>query len=385
MGIPPEEFVISLTPEKEQELKNPTATTAGTEQAAASTDQAKSLEKAPETPAKQANPKEKEFVSKGYKIHNELTYRGIDWLLNSAVGVSCAYWTAKTENGKKIFSKVSGFYDRLLKPIIKNESTRKVGAKGGTMFTSIMMGGFAIIPPMMWMEKKENKKKIVKWLDEKTYGKETVANDPKFAEQYERIEEEPHKSLMGGIGSRLLALAPLLVITFTNPIHSKLVQYIYEPIGKVSKGGAKLLRLEPKPDSKMFIEGAEQHIHESSKKPMEWVNNWEFLHKTIGFDVGLTFVYAILHEVAYKRIAAIGWKKKDKNAAAEGTTQTDASVSTSPSVTPDAPAIASEPVKAEEKSFAQTVQHSKRPEKSGDLFVEQLAAKQETGPLQPSI
>jgi hypothetical protein len=162
------------------------------------------------------------------------------------------------------------------------------------------------------------------------------------------------------------------------------VQYIYNPIGKVSKGAAKLIRLEPKAGSKMLTEGAMEHINSHPKNPKEWVSNWDHLHKTIGFDVGLTFVYAILHELAYKHIAAIGWKKKDKNAATADE-HPDAAASATESADPTTLAAAAQPASVDDKSFTATVKPSKKPEKSGNLFVEQLAAKQETATAQPSL
>ena len=254
---------------------------------------------------------DKEFKSRGWKIHNEITYRGLDWILNSTVGVGTAFWTSRTESGKQYFERpVSAFFEKLLKPILKTPAATAEGAKWGTSFAGIMAGGFAIIPLMMVMEDKNNKKKMVKWLDEKTYGKEVVANDPKFEEAYKRIDEEPKKGLGIGLLSRLFAITPLIIAASTPSINTKLIKYLYDPIGKGSKWVASKIGI--KPSQNMLTKGAMVHLDGNPKTPQSFQNNWEFLHRTIGFDFGLTIFYALLHEASYKTLASMGMRKYKK-------------------------------------------------------------------------
>ncbi|NBX04463.1 MAG: hypothetical protein EBR02_10490, partial [Alphaproteobacteria bacterium] len=244
----------------------------------------------------------------GHKIHNELTYRGVDWLLNSTVGVASTIATDRTELGKKWFSEpVTNFFKKALAPILKNPAQLQEGATWGRRFASIMAGGFAIIPVMMVMENKKVKKGVVRWLDEKMYGKETVAEDPKFHECYEAIDKEPEKGLGTGMASRLLTLAPLIAVTVEPRTNMILIKKIYQPIGNFSKRCA--LKLGIKPNKWWLEKGAMEHLDGNPKTPKQFQNNWDFLHATIGFDFGMTALYSVLHEAAYKTLAALGMKK----------------------------------------------------------------------------
>lgn len=258
----------------------------------------KAQEAAPE-PAKDG----KEFVSAGKKIHNEITYRGVDWLVNSAVGVTFAYIAARTKVGKKYFSEpVAKGTRAIMRLFTKNPETIEKGAEGGMMFASIMAGGTAIIPVMMTLENKKNKKGIIKWLDEKWYGKEAVANDPKFQESYDAIDQEPHKSFGIGMASRFAALAPLIAITMTPSAHGFMGKQVYDRVANVSKWVSKKVGIKPSEEMLTPILNA---------KTGEKISNWDFLHHTIGFDVGLTFFYSFLHEAAYKAFAKLGMKETD--------------------------------------------------------------------------
>lgn len=252
-------------------------------------------------------------MTAGRRIHNEITYRGIDWILNSTVGVAFAYWSARTKSGEKYFGKpVSGFFKKILRPLLKNEKSVDEGAKWGTMFAGIMAGGFTIIPPMMVMESKKIKKGIIRWLDEKIYGKEKVANDPQFAQCYRDIDDEPHKDFATGMAARLIAIAPLIAAASTPAVNKPLIKYLYDPIGKLSKWITHTLRINP---GKMAIEGALERVEGDPNLPKTFQSNWDFLHRTIGFDFGLTIFYSIFHEIAYKGLAAFKHKKDPENIA----------------------------------------------------------------------
>jgi hypothetical protein len=255
----------------------------------------------------------KPFKSAGWKIHNELTYRGLDFFLNATIGVTFSYWAARTASGKKYFTKpVIGFFEKLLRPILSTPKAIHEGSKWGSNFVSILVGGMTIIPPMMLMENKKIKKGMVQGLDEMIYGKEKVENDPKFAEAYRAIDDEPKKGFWVGLGTRFLALAPLLALTVWPTTNKYLVTYLYEPIGKVSKGVFKVLNIQPR----KMIEGYEM-IHPHGNIALEPVKetHWEFLHKNIGFDFGLSFIYAFVHEGLYKSFSGVRKKTDEKTAA----------------------------------------------------------------------
>jgi hypothetical protein len=264
----------------------------------------------------------KKFVSHGYRVHNEITYRVIDWLLNSTVGVAATYVAARTEAGQKYFQKpVSKLFEKVLSPILKDPKSLAEGAKWGTAFTSIMAGGFAIIPLVMVMENKERKKKIIRWFDEKIYGKDTVENDPKFKQSYQKIDEEPKKGFWTGMTARLIAIAPLITVASLPATNKPLMKYLYNPIGNLSKRLAAKIGITP---GKMLVEGAMEHPGGDPKLPKQFQSNWDFLHQTIGFDFGLTIFYAILHETAYKALAAVRAKKHASSGEEAGAQQAPA-------------------------------------------------------------
>jgi len=251
------------------------------------------------------------FITGGERIHNEITYRGVDWLLNSAIGVTTAYLIARNKWGKAhIGEPLANFYKKLLKPVLRKENSVNEGAKWGTMLTSIMAGGTAIIPPMMVLENRKIKRKIICWLDEKIYGKDAVKNDPKFEQSYCRIEEEPKQDFLTGMATRFIALIPFFIVNPMPTLNKPLIKYLYDPIGNSTKWLAQKIGIKP---GKMLLEGAFEHIEGDPNIPKRWQSNWDFLHRTIGFDFGLTVFYSIFHEITYKGLAALGAKKHSDN------------------------------------------------------------------------
>ncbi|MDE3038537.1 MAG: hypothetical protein KGJ21_08840, partial [Pseudomonadota bacterium] len=194
------------------------------------------------------------------------------------------------------------------RPLLKNEKAVEEGAKWGSMFASIMAGGTAIIPPLMALENKKVKKSVIRRLDEKIYGKETVENDPKFEESYCRIDEEPKKGFVTGMAARMIAIAPLITVASLPATNKPLIKYMYDPIGRGSKWLVGKIGIKP---GKMLAEGAMERIEGDPGIPKKFQSNWDFLHRTIGFDFGLTIFYSIFHEIAYKALAALGVEKEE--------------------------------------------------------------------------
>jgi hypothetical protein len=261
------------------------------------------------------------FVSTGEKIHNEITYRGVDWLLNSAFGVAFAYWTHRTESGRKYFSQpVEKFFTKILSPIFKDEKALKGGAEWGGTFLSIMFGGTVTIPPLMHLENPKNKVPLIKRLDTWIYGKDKVENDPKFAQAYEEIKHQPKKDFWTGLYTRFIALAPLLAITVYKPTQDFMLKNFYNHIASGTKYvGEKVGLGQAEYWSKKSVEGIEKM---SPEKANEVTNNWHYVHSVIAFDFGLTIFYSFLHEVAYKLFAkkkddALNRKEAEKRAAVE--------------------------------------------------------------------
>lgn len=256
-----------------------------------------------------AAPPEEHFVSKGKKLHNELTYRGVDFLLNSTIGVAFTYWAARTHSGEKYFSApINNFFQTTLKPVLKSQAARDEGAKWGTLLASIMAGGTTIIPPMMYLENPENKKSIIKWMDEKIYGEEVVKNDPKFQKSYDEIDCEPKKDFSTGMGARFLALAPIFAVTVMPEANKFFVKYMYNPIAKGSKAVAAKMGIQPK---SLMERGRMELLEGDIKAKPQFLSDWNFIHRTIGFDFGLTFIYSFLHEGAYKALASSKAEKQE--------------------------------------------------------------------------
>jgi hypothetical protein len=202
-----------------------------------------------------------------------------------------------------------------MKNFSQNQQVIKEGSAWGSRFVGIMAGGTAIIPLMTWLENKKNKKKIVRALDERIYGAEKVAADPKFEESYLAIDEEPKKGFAVGMVARFAALAPIIAAVMTPAINKRFVTYIYDPIASSTKWLSSKVGI--KPSESMIVKGAMEHIEGDPKVSKRFMNNWDFLHRTIGFDFGLTIFYSILHEAAFKALAAVGFKgakKSSKNA-----------------------------------------------------------------------
>lgn len=340
------------------------------------TSQGKKVEQTAE--ADLAVPKRKHFVSHGHRMHNEITYRIVDWLVNSTVGVAMTYWASRTKSGEKYFGQyVGGAFKKVLSPMFKNEENLMKAVEGGKSITSIMAGGFTIIPVMMFLENKKHKKGIIRWLDEKIYGKDTVAKDPKFQEAYDKIDEEPRKGFATGMAARFLALAPIIAITVYPKTHTALTKYLYDPIGKgtqwlAAKAGIKPIRtlekeIMVKRGNAMVMEkvlpdhSLQMPANGKSAPPGDVLSNWDFLHRNIGFDFGLTIFYAVLHEIAYKTLA----KKR-----ADSVKKEAAGYAHSGHSTPEAAPAASVEEPQTATSFASSVGGPKagtrRPEKAAD-------------------
>jgi len=309
----------------------------------------------------------KAFKSRGWKIHNELTYRAIDWLLNSAVGVAFGFWTKRSKFGNWLIAKpTEKFFGGLVGMATQDKKSIEKGGFYGSLFVSILMGGTAIIPLMTYMEDKENKKKIIRWLDEKMYGEEEVKNNPKFEESYRRIDEEPKKNFKMGMMARFTALAPLLIIVLTDKIYDPIKKRTFDHVEKGSAWlGKKIL-------PKKWVDTLEKRDILKKGK-----SDWEFLHHTIAFDFGLTIVYSFLHEIAFKALSAMGMKKfespeknETQNAAQPAAPESASTQSTQQSAEKSWAASLNNSAKP---TYEKTPNHAQAVEKSREMGELQLA------------
>jgi hypothetical protein len=257
------------------------------------------------------------FKSWGNRIHNGLTYYGVDWLLNSAFGVTFSLLTERTKFGAKYWGKYvrDGLFGKPLGLFVKDTENFLSAKKWGSRFFGIMFGGTAIIPLMTKLENKENKKKIIKSIDETIYGKQAVASDPKFEESYQAVDQESEKTVSVGLVTRLAALTPIIAATMYKPLNEGPIRrFIYEPGTKLVHWVTQKLKLDPKPTGKWKTFGDEgktfRAVTDSNGDPHK--HNWDYLKFLVAYDFGLTLIYAAFHEAAFKIGANLWGDHKDK-------------------------------------------------------------------------
>lgn len=221
----------------------------------------------------------------GEKIHNEITYRGVDWVANTAFAVAFAVWSNRTHTGQNWFAKpVTKQFEKLLTPITKDVTQAKEWAEHGTTFASIMVGGTIIIPPMMLLDR--NRQGIAEYCDRKIYGDKEVDTNERFAVRYEAMAQRPEKGFWTGMGARLGVLTPML--WGHMKYNKEMNRIMYRPISGVSKGVCKTTGIKPNSFMNERFHGAKDQT------------TWDFTHTTLGMDLGLTFIYSYAHEWAYK-------------------------------------------------------------------------------------
>lgn len=240
--------------------------------------------------------KSRTFVTAGERIHHWSTYLGIDWIFNAISGVSFAYLTKYTEAGRKYWSgPITSFFDKTLKPFIKNDVQRATSAGYGNMFMGIIAGGMFTLPPLLALESKKVKASIVKFFDRRIYGKDKVENDPRFQDAYAAMESEPKKDFGSGMIARFAALAPLLAMVL-NPTTKKISNKAwFDHVEKASDVTASKMGFGP-------------HSFKNVS-PAEGKERWKFIHESMAMDAGLGIPYAILHSMFYNLVVGMRGKK----------------------------------------------------------------------------
>jgi hypothetical protein len=248
-----------------------------------------------------ADPNKKPFESFGQNVHKWGTYISIDWFLNYVTGVAFAMWATYHPVGKKYWSEpmtkgatwVSENVFRF-KPGPALESS----VKNVTMILSVIAGGMFTIPPLMVLENKKNRRAISKSLDEMYYGKEVVANDPKFEESYDAIDNAPKQGFWTGLTSRLAALAPCIATVY------------FETPKRLSKGYFDFVERN---SMKVYnAVGLNQERLFKGLPAAEKESRWKVLHENSAIDFGLEPWYAVLHMITYRAFAGLAdaWKPK---------------------------------------------------------------------------
>ncbi len=252
----------------------------------------------------------------GERIHNEITYRGVDWVVNTAVAVSFAIWSNRTHMGQNWFAKpVTNGFEKLVSPLAKDATQAKEWAGHGSTFASIMVGGTLIIPPMMILDK--NRLGIAEYFDRKIYGDKEVDTNERFAARYEAMVQRPEKGFWTGMGARVGVLTPMLWghMKYNNAMN----RIMYQPIAKASKGICKTTGIKPN----AFME---ERFHGPKDQ-----TTWDFMHTTLGMDLGLTFIYSYAHEWAYKGLNKLIHGRDDPQRSFNGNETTPANTNEAPS------------------------------------------------------
>jgi hypothetical protein len=228
----------------------------------------------------------------GEVIHNELTYRGVDWVANTAFAVGFAFLANRTAFGRRNYSdRMQSGFKILLSPFIKDSERLAQTAELGTDFTSIMVGGTVIIPPMMLLH--HNRRPIVEWLDSKIYDAEEIQHNPRFAVRYEALDQQPEKSFGTGMAARILVLAPMITAHMNTNTNPSMQKWLYKPVEKASKWVAKETGIKPNAWMQQTI----------TNKEGKAVSHWDYLHNIIGMDLSLTAIYSFAHEWTYKGLS----------------------------------------------------------------------------------
>lgn len=246
-------------------------------------------------------PTDKNFVTPGTSIHKWSTYLGVDWVFNAFTGVSFAYWGKFSESGKKYWSEpITRFFDKALTPLIKNAEKREISVGRGNMFMSIIAGGMFTIPPLLILENNNVRKSFAKVYDRVIYGKDKVENDPEFQAAYARIDQAPSKDFLSGLGSRFVALSPLLATVLIPTTRKFSDKYWFNHVEKASESTARFAGFSPE---KSFgkLTGAEA------------AERWKFIHSSVAMDFGLGAPYAVLHAFFYNHFTHHKTPEKPKD------------------------------------------------------------------------
>jgi len=251
------------------------------------------------SPPAPAQPKKREFVSKGEQIHQWATYLSVDVVLNAIAGVAFAYWGNYTKVGQKLWKDpVTKASEKVLGLAIKDSESLAASVKNVRGFASIIAGGMLFtIPPLMLLENKKVKKSITQRLDRHIYGKEVCENDPKFQKAYDEIDNAPEKGFVVGNVARYAALAPLLASVMIPGPREVTTERFLEPFGKQLEKLAVKMGATPE---KLFKNLSEAERNE----------RWKFLRENAAMDVGFELPYAALHYAFYNMFAGMAARRK---------------------------------------------------------------------------
>lgn len=262
---------------------------------------------------------EKPIVTAGQHIHKWGTYLSVDWMFNTLCGVGFHYFSKYTHIGRQYWSgPIQGAFKKILSPIITNKEALGRSAGLGGTFMSIIAGGMFTVLPIAALEEKNNRIGFVKWLDEMIYGKEKVANDPKFQESYEAIKQEPEKDQKAVWLARGAALAPLLAIVLVPSYQPGAVRKWFHAISDGAsafftpiQNGSKWVARRFGFSENSFKDGLA--VHQAKEIPVTAAQKWNDIHEATALDFGLGLPYAGLHAMFIGMFAKGATEKKPEH------------------------------------------------------------------------
>jgi hypothetical protein len=280
----------------------------------------------PESVVEDSSKKKRTFVSAGEHFDHWSKYLTIDWVWNAASSACFAYWGKFTNLGQKVWSRpLDKGFTFILKPMFKDPENLREGVRWGNTFSSIIMGGLMFtIPPLLVLENKNVKLKIVKFYDGLFYGKDKVENDPKFQQAYEEIENAPKKGFLANFISRYIALAPLLASVIYKPSRKWLSANVFRHVATGTKAISPKIGVTAEKLFRKFP-GAER------------MKRWNYVHdEAIAMDLSFGLPYAVMHAFFYNMLANVfaGRKTKESsdNNAAEVKSESAQTATASPTV-----------------------------------------------------
>jgi hypothetical protein len=243
---------------------------------------------------------EKGFVSAGQRVHHWGSYLGVDWIFNGLCGAAFTHWAKETPSGQALWSKpVNWLLGKVLPVFIKEDAALVQATKRGNTFFGLVAGGMFTIPPLMALENKVTRRKIITTVDETIYGKEAVEHDPKFKQSYDALDNEPQKDFTIGMAARFVALTPLVIAILRKDSSDYLDKKVFSKVANLTKSSSEKMGLS----AKTFFK---------SRTPEEADRVWKQAHDNLGTDLSLGIPYAVMHSAAYNTLNKVFGKREKK-------------------------------------------------------------------------
>ena len=239
-----------------------------------------------------ANPKH--VKTRGEQHFDWVTYRNWGYYTNVGLSLLAVYWVERMQSGQKFMASLVRGMESLGVP---NKNGWASYLAGKTFF---LTGGFAVIPPMKWLE--DRKVELVKKYNRELYYGAKADTDPVVIQSEKELEAAPKQNWSSVISSRLLALIPFYFAYSVLWDHKSFLAkntgfYVDKPIVWVSRKLGKLSA------SVFGDQKALAHIsHLEKTSPKELLSVW----KPGADPMHSTGPYYFISEAITSAIVAVG-------------------------------------------------------------------------------